>query len=191
MSSGIIKFILRSSKNEIIVTADVQMTSIGQLGFAFNQRDLTTEDLIWMAGFFDGEGHIDIAKYKTNRHGVLVASVTNMKQDGVTPFHIFGGRIFIATKLNAWRWQAYGGEAKMLLEVLLPYLRLKRDVAKVAITFQNTIGHYGTRPLNPTLIRKRDALIERFREIQPARRGTSKGGQDEKRRDEPEGYKRA
>ena len=155
------------------------MTSTGQLGFPFNRRDLTTEDLVWMAGFFDGEGHIDIAKYKTNPYGILVASVTNMKRDGVTPFLIFGGRIFIATKKqNIWRWQAYSEDAKTLLEALLPYLRLKRDIANVAITFQNTLGQYGTMRITPTLMRKRDALIERFRELQPARRRMSKGRQD-------------
>lgn len=181
-----------SSKGEIVEPADSQMTSTSQLGFTFNKRNLTTEDLIWMAGFFDGEGHIDIAKYKAaNRHGILVASVTNKDRDVLTPFLIFGGRIFIAVKKsNIWRWQAYGGQAKTLLESLLPYLRLKRDTAKVAITFQNTIGQYGTRPITPTLMRKRDALIERFREIQPARRGMCKGGQDEKRRNEPAGHKR-
>jgi len=99
-----------SSEERIVVPAGSQMTSTGQLDFAFNQRDLTTEDLIWMAGFFDGEGHIDIAKYKANPHGIMVASVTNMNRDVLTPFLIFGGRIFIATKkLNCWRWQAYGG----------------------------------------------------------------------------------
>ena len=171
---------LGSSEDGIVEPADSQMTNIGQLGFAFNQRDLTTEDLSWMAGFFDGEGHIDIARYeKSNRRGGLVVSVTNMKLDGVTPFLIFGGRVFPASKLtNAWRWQAYGGQAKTLLERLLPYLKLKRDAAKVAITFQNTLGHYGTRPIPPTLMRKRDALIKRFRELQPARRGMSKGRQE-------------
>jgi len=168
-----------SSEERIVVPAGSQMTSTGQLDFAFNQRDLTTEDLIWMAGFFDGEGHIDIAKYKANPHGIMVASVTNMNRDVLTPFLIFGGRIFIATKkLNCWRWQAYGGQAKTLLERLLPYLRLKREAAQVAITFQNTIGQYGTRPITPTLMRKRDALIECFRELQPARRGMSEGKQE-------------
>jgi len=169
-----------SSENSIVESAGSQMTSIGQLGFKFNKRDLTTEDLSWMAGFFDGEGHIDIAKYKkSNRHGILVASVTNMNRDILTPFLTFGGRIFIATKkFNCWRWQAYGEQAKTLLERLLPYLKLKRDAAKVAITFQNTLGHYGSRPLTPALIRKRDTLIERFRELQPARRGILKEKQE-------------
>jgi hypothetical protein len=169
-----------SSEDGIVEQGRSQMMSTGQLGFAFNRRDLTTEDLSWMAGFFDGEGHIDIAKYrKSNRSGGLVVSVTNMKLDGVTPFHIFGGRVFPASKLtNAWRWQAYGGQAKTLLEALLPYLKLKRDTAEVAITFQNTLGLYGKRPLPPALMRKRDALIERFRELQPARRGMSKGRQE-------------
>jgi len=167
-----------SSEDRIIEPVGSQITSTGQLGFAFNQKDISREDLIWMAGFFDGEGHIEVAKYRSSKYGRLVASVTNMKKDGVTPFRIFGGSIFIANKRNVWRWQAYGGEAKTLLEALLPYLRLKRDAAKVAIRFQNTLGHYGTRSLTPTLIRKRDALIERFREIQPARRGMSKGRQE-------------
>lgn len=182
---------LENSEDGIVEPAGPQMTSTSQLGFVFNQRDIMREDLIWMAGFFDGEGHIDIARYKkSNRRGGLVVSVTNMKRDGVTPFRIFGGRIFIASKLtNVWRWQAYGGEAKTLLETLLPYLKLKRDAAKVAITFQNTLGHYGTRPIPPTLMRKRDALIEYFRGLQPARRGMSKGSQEigkVERRKEPE-----
>jgi hypothetical protein len=166
----------RSSEDGIVEQGRSQMTSTGQLGFAFNQRDLTTEDLNWMAGFFDGEGHIEIAKYEHSPYGRLVASVTNMKRDGVTTFQIFGGRIFIAVKKsNAWRWQAYGGEAKTLLERLLPYLKLKKDVAEVAITFQNTVGQYGKRRLTPALLRKRDALIKHFGELQPARRGMSKG----------------
>lgn len=167
-----------SSKDGIVEPAGSQMSSTGQLGFAFNQRGITREDLIWMAGFFDGEGHIDIGKYKSNKYGLLVASVTNMKRDGVTPFRIFGGSIFIANKFNVWRWQAYGGEAKTLLEALLPYLRLKRDTANIAITFQNTVGQYGKRPLTSALLRKRDALIKRFRELQPARRGMNKGRQE-------------
>lgn len=134
--------------------------------------DRQLEDLIWVAGFFDGEGHIDITTWKGSPYGYLVVSVTqgNAHINVLDFFSVWGGRVFQANKFG-WRWQAYANEASNFIKDILPYLKLKRKAAELAIEFQDTMHKKGnTQQLTQEEKQKREALIRKFREIQPARR---------------------
>lgn len=107
-------------------------------------RDL----LIWMAGFFDGEGCVNIGRqqiknrpkakreYWSYQLGMFVA---NRHEAPCRLFYdTFGGHIYTYTQkgISYWRWSLWGSRAMTALEKLLPYLRLKRPVAEVGIRFQ-------------------------------------------------------
>ena len=134
-----------------------------------------------MAGFFDGEGNIQLylrAPSSSNRYGqyILITSVTNTNPSSLDLFTGFGGRRFQASKATnehkaSYRWEATGSVAKRFLEVISPYLKLKKEVARLAIEFQTCIENwkrFGRVRLSTTEIRKRDALIAQFRCIQPS-----------------------
>jgi len=116
-------------------------------------------DLAYMAGMFDGEGCICIgkAKVKNNRKGIRFALYLSL---GMANKYIpelfyltFGGRILKipphSTDLvkNAfktqWTWRIDAQKAILCLKVLLPYLRLKRNEAELAIKFQGRKSVHG------------------------------------------------
>ena len=99
--------------------------------------------IIWAAGFFDGEGCIIIKRvHPGNRHSVRI----QVSQVNPAPIKIlkelFGGHISFQTPKNKdwssqWKWEQDSKSAVETLVKLLPYLVVKRDVAELAIQFQN------------------------------------------------------
>ncbi len=136
----------------------------------------------YFAGLFDGEGSISIAKYqgKNNRTPVFLLSVviTQSNQDFLqlwqTRFAI--GSIYEHTKrFNNPKWSKYfdwrltSVNALVLLEVLLPYLILKREEANIAIEFQkikSSTRHGGKGYTTPQEITdKREILYKRIHDL--------------------------
>lgn len=106
----------------------------------------TREDLIYMAGFFDGEGCIRIAKNNflcRNAVYTLRCIVTNTNKSILEHFQgYFGGGIY-SHNWNAkhgykpcWNWQVNGNEALYFLHQVVSFLKLKSNEAEIAITFQ-------------------------------------------------------
>ena len=98
-------------------------------------------DLAYFAGIFDGEGCIIIRKVK-GYHNVMVA-VANTNEWLCRQFYFsFGGGVRLRSKQiqnrqPIWAWQAYSSDAKNTLVLLLPYLKLKKPQAEIAIRFAN------------------------------------------------------
>jgi len=153
---------------------------------------MNEQDRIWMAGFFDGEGNIQpylSAPIYSNRYGQysLRVNVVNTSHSILEQFSSFGGTIRETSKTSTWkmcyRWDVTGSAAKRFLEAVLPYLKLKKEVAMVGIEFQSCIenwkrehcknGRFGPR-LSKQEIAKRDTLITKFRELQPLSSGGRK-----------------
>jgi hypothetical protein len=111
---------------------------------------LTETEKAYLAGFIDGEGCISIVKQtkKESRNPYyrlsLIVSQTNYE------FLQHWQQLVGIGKMNekmyqtmasehcarAWDWRVSTGDAAELLESLLPYLRIKKTEAEIAIKFQ-------------------------------------------------------
>ncbi len=107
-------------------------------------------DLAYVAGIFDGEGCVLI--YKVPRHnqkrgGIqhrLKISIANTNTDLMSWLkENFGGNIVVADRREQYRkfyhWQLSGVSAAEFIKRLLPYLKIKQQQVKLAISFQETI----------------------------------------------------
>ena len=104
----------------------------------------TRDELIWMAGFFDGEGCVSIGKARMVRKKVFWAYslntiLCNRVEEPVRRFHSrFGGSMWKYSSHGQmyWRWNVGSHRAMDLLKDMLPYLTVKRPIAEHAIRFQ-------------------------------------------------------
>ena len=105
-------------------------------------------DLAYIAGFFDGEGCIYVGKYKCSYHLRVTASQANEWIINWLKF-IFSGSVSKMTceegRRQRWQWHALGKNASLFLVAVLPYLKLKRAEAELAIQFQNARQGSGIR----------------------------------------------
>ena len=106
-------------------------------------------DLIYFAGLFDGEGSIfinkssgkHVAKNGFNYNLRISLRMTDKEavQDFATYFKLHEPKIISNSKeewKNIWRTESSANLAKEILMKLLPYLRVKKNQAKLAIEFQ-------------------------------------------------------
>ena len=95
-------------------------------------------DVIWAAGFFDGEGCISIQR-QVRPGGVYFYLGVSVYQNDFRPLlefsELFGGAIY--PEKNAQKWRASGRDAAEALNMMLPYMRVKKEQALVAIDFQS------------------------------------------------------
>lgn len=109
-------------------------------------------DLAYLAGILDGEGSIQIRKRKDRgmRRGFcyqLSISIANTNEWLVNWIHFnFEGGIYRKPSLlphhkQAYLWQATSKQAEVVLKLLLPYLRLKKPQAEIALQFQSRKIH--------------------------------------------------
>lgn len=110
-------------------------------------RDL----LIWMAGFFDGEGCVSIGRairqgkrrHQTNESYTLQMIVGQKERAPLEHFvAAFGGVIYPFRRrgMEYYRWLVSSDKAAAALVALLPYLQIKREVAEVGIRFQEQMS---------------------------------------------------
>lgn len=102
-----------------------------------------TTDIAWAAGFLDGEGCIRICRRQNGFYNlqVSIAQVVKAPLDDLQM--IFGGSI--RQQSGSWRWQIDSRQAAKLLEQVIPFLRVKREQAEIALQFQSRRGQ---RPRN-------------------------------------------
>lgn len=119
-----------------------------------------SHEIAWAAGFFDGEGSIGI--YATGKTGYQYRLSVQVSQKGNTDSlekfkELFGGQISCQDKSqNYWRWMVYSRQAGNMLEIILPYLVVKKKQAEVALSFQGRRLKSGGIHLNLELHRKLD-----------------------------------
>ena len=104
------------------------------------------EDVVWFAGFFDGEGCVTLHR-KLRRNGkpcyellIQVAGTHFLTLDTLSKIWGFG-TVRLPKFANirwkpCWHWLVYGSKALFLLENILPYLVTKKGDAILGITFQ-------------------------------------------------------
>jgi len=122
-------------------------------------NSITLTDLAYLAGLFDGEGNITITQsHPTTSPGSFILRVTLVNTNRAVlewARELLGGAIYAKTpkadqcgKLACFRWLTERDRAAVVLAALLPYLRIKRDEATIAINFQRYMRATSHRGLN-------------------------------------------
>ena len=132
----------------------------------------------YTAGIIDGEGCIIICKNKTLRKGhknisyLLQVRVGMATTQAVTLLHkTFGGSYAHRaygkhTPMNIWTINSIAAEG--FLKLILPYLKVKQEEAKVALEFREHMNNYmgrNGRRLNITEIALREAYKLKMQEL--------------------------
>uniref|UniRef100_A0A6M3L5I0 Homing endonuclease n=1 Tax=viral metagenome TaxID=1070528 RepID=A0A6M3L5I0_9ZZZZ len=101
-----------------------------------------TEILAYTAGIIDGEGHITILNKPDCRSRKVQVAVTNTNEWLCQWLKMqFGGRVYTWKPYQkhwkpAYRWILEFNKATDFLQLVLPYLNLKRAHAEIAIAYQ-------------------------------------------------------
>jgi hypothetical protein len=105
-------------------------------------RELAPEAAAYLAGFWDGEGSLMLIGRKSGSVGVR-STVTNTSYDVLAWVAEVCGIGSIQNKPRkavhhkpTWFWQIHGEGAETFLQQLLPYLKVKREQARLALAFQ-------------------------------------------------------
>jgi hypothetical protein len=129
----------------------------------------------YLAGIFDGEGTVGIKKYLPKGKNrtmcyYLYLYVGMQDKEVMYLFHdILGGNIREERVLNRrsmWRWNATGKlHVAAILNMLLPYLRVKKLQALLALdccntwSLQQTIGHSSIKTSDTELLKREEAYL--------------------------------
>lgn len=109
-------------------------------------------DLAYVAGIIDGEGWISIKNRQIkngNRNYALKVGLGNTNEWLVNWLKFsFGGSVCIKKKWltnqkQQWVWDLSTKQASEFLKMILPYLKLKKPQAELAIKFQSRRKHRG------------------------------------------------
>lgn len=140
-------------------------------------NELTETEKAYLAGFFDGEGCINIGKHtptscKTVSHflQVIIAQTDQeflsgwCDKTGIGKVYEHKGISNIAKIKRSWHWRIHGAAAEELLTILLPYLDIKREQAEVALRFRETkkLPHPGARGTPPAIVALREEYKQRL-----------------------------
>ena len=99
-------------------------------------------DLAYVAGLFDGEGSISIVKNKKwNNHTLQISLGSTDEWICQSLKMMFGGNISLKNETHdgiraCWQWSNGSRKAYNTLLLIVPYLRIKRPQAEIAIKFQ-------------------------------------------------------
>jgi hypothetical protein len=112
--------------------------------------EISKEDLIYIAGFFDGEGCVSILKRKDKHHTDFTYSlIASIAQKNPSPLeeiiNLFGfGKLHYLESTKNYSVLFAGKFADDFLCQIIPYLRIKKDQAVLGIEFRkNTIRKIG------------------------------------------------
>ncbi len=130
------------------------MNKTPQQDFLIDIFELTSGDLAYFAGLFDGEGTIGLAKMAKQNSYSFSLGVGMTSPKAINDLHnAFGGRIWLKEYPNPkwrplWNWYVYGKRAELILRTLLPFLRVKREEAELVLRMRNythKVGFAGSR----------------------------------------------
>ena len=147
-------------------------------------------DMAYAAGFFDGEGTIDIRYRQTHRGAYerfeLRIQVAQIDVEVLTYLQsLWGGIVDQYGGTKCSRWILVASHAAQFLSDVLPYLRVKRSQAFVAIEFQHTfnekqvsLGKAGFARVSPEVRDKRLECFLKLRSIRKEANVSPSGNRD-------------
>lgn len=141
------------------------------------QLNKDEETLRWLAGFFDGEGHVTISYSKhtgkrQDRSFYLMVGISQKREDILLALKaMYGAGTIAKTNGSAKQWVVGNKVAETFLLDIQPYLKLKNLAVAVALGYRLLVGSHIVgrkgkkgRELAPGIKDKmmalRDALIE-------------------------------
>lgn len=107
-------------------------------------REMSALETAWFAGVFDGEGCIAWPRRDCLMTVRLTVANTNLaflrqviKISGTGKLH---SRVPRSTRhTQAWMWDCYGENARIILRQILPWLIIKREAAEVALGIREAV----------------------------------------------------
>lgn len=135
------------------------------------------KELAYFAGFFDGEGNINIQhQNKTKNHDYeqyyLRVCVSQKDPKILHVFKtMFNGNV-PPSKKGDNQWVVYSQNASDFLKIIKPYLRLKQEECLIAIRFQKLVRiHHGKMTPTPqSLLEKQAQLYKELRLVKYKRK---------------------
>jgi len=137
-----------------------------------NQNKWSEKDLIYFAGFFDGEGCFNIRVHhpkhdKTRSHYMCRICVTNTdKRIMDWMMEKIGGNFHQRTRATHYKpvfhWSYSGPPMTEFIKAILPFLLLKKEHAETMIKFRNTFTKGNRTPLTEEEITIRSECIEKL-----------------------------
>jgi len=149
----------------------------------------SVSEVAYAAGFFDGEGHISIAKrtarsrkkygtYTYERYDLIVTTSQVFSGPIIWLQERFGGRIRRSIAKRSydrglyarWDWILSSQNGATFLRAVLPYLIVKRREAEIALDFVSTLSlvRPGSKKLPAWIQEKRAKLYGEIREARRA-----------------------
>src|SRR5206468_1125149 len=111
---------------------------------------LTEMEKAYAAGFFDGEGSVQISK-KGEREFVLRITAANTNRESMLFFRgRWGGSVYEKKPRNprhkvSWHWQLSAQQALIFMRDIQPYARIKQPQLDLGIEFQSISRRWGGR----------------------------------------------
>jgi hypothetical protein len=130
--------------------------------------------LAYLAGFFDGEGCIQITRIKDKRHligGAYHQMNLETTQCNPAPLELmkqtFGGWVALkhttaSNRKPLYRHMTSQRKAENMLKLLLPYLIVKKEEAIVALEFMSLCEGVSGLRVSEEMLVKRDSYINRL-----------------------------
>ena len=144
---------------------------------AFDESDIKHEDIVYAAGFLDGESHVAVKKSFTSRnpnwstHYRIYVSVANTYKPVIEWFKMkFGGSIKFTARAkdtkhkDCYSWVISAKAAYLFLKLVKPYLIVKKEQADFCMSFQNTVQKTGFK-LDKETLNKRDELYHAVKQL--------------------------
>lgn len=131
------------------------------------------EEVIWAAGFFDGEGMATVSRLPIMTSGYhrysVNANVRQKKRQVLDEIFLKNWRGFVSECDGCPRWSVNGKNAISFLQDVLPYLKVKWPVAERVVEFyksqQSFWIHNNKRTINDEEEIRREKLVEEIREL--------------------------
>lgn len=128
---------------------------------------MNKQDLSYIAGFFDGEGSINISVRKRKHFSISHTLVISIGQkDGETLDWIkerFGGNLHQVKRDSSYMWYCSNRKAYSILKELIPFLKYKRPQAELALKFYDVqMGRY-FKPVPQTEIDRREKIRQELK----------------------------
>lgn len=153
----------------------------------------TETELAYLAGFFDGEGCINISRSvkKTKPHHspgyslqvVISQNDHDLLAEWQAKMNLGSIQCRDMSEVGygiTYAWHITAKQAMGFLRTLLPYLRLKKEQAELAISFQENIGRHNQYNMTNDVLENRETIYKRLQEMkgtsgQRGRKGSSDG----------------
>ncbi|MDE2233290.1 MAG: LAGLIDADG family homing endonuclease [Patescibacteria group bacterium] len=99
---------------------------------------METQDLSYMAGYFDGEGSISLVKRQRGKCLEYFIRISIGQKDGASLDWIkdnFGGTLYNVKRDDSYIWLATNNKAYKVIKLIVPFLKYKQPQVKLAIKF--------------------------------------------------------